>query len=71
MLEKNRAVYAKACRELEAEGYFDELAKKLRRKPKTARRAITAKKQVGKKKITAEKPKRRIAAKRVKISAGK
>lgn len=72
MLEKNRAVYAKAYKELEAKGYFDELAKILSRKPRTIGLASAAKKQIGNKRVAAEKPKRRAVADRcVKLSAKK
>jgi hypothetical protein len=72
MLEKNRAVYAKAGKELEAEGFFDDLAKILHPKPskKTNERAVAAKKP-GSRKVTVKKTSRRAAASRARISAGR
>jgi hypothetical protein len=67
MLKKYRAVFAKAERELRAEGFFDELAETLHLSPKKSVRNKTAKKPV--KKITGQSG--RAAVKRAAASAGR
>jgi len=70
MLERNRAVYAKAGKELESERFFDDLAKILSHKPSRKRneRAIAAKK-TGSRKVTVKKTNRRAVASHAGISA--